>query len=68
LQDPVSKKTNHKNRAGGVTQSIGPEFKPQYCKKKKLRRKYSLQKRCWEKWTFPHQIMKSNHYLTAYTK
>jgi hypothetical protein len=23
------------NRAGGVAQGVGPEFKPQYCKKKK---------------------------------
>jgi hypothetical protein len=28
-------KTLHKKRAGGVTQGIGPEFKPQYHKKKK---------------------------------
>jgi hypothetical protein len=25
----------HKNRVGGVAQGEGPEFKPQYCKKKK---------------------------------
>jgi hypothetical protein len=24
------------NRAGGVAQDVGPEFKPQYCKKKKI--------------------------------
>jgi hypothetical protein len=29
------KKKNHKKRAGGVAQGIGPEFKPQYCQKKK---------------------------------
>jgi hypothetical protein len=34
LQDPISKIPNTK-RAGGVAQSVGPEFKPQYCKKKK---------------------------------
>jgi hypothetical protein len=34
-EDPISKKTLHKNRAGGVAQGIGPEFKPQYWKKKK---------------------------------
>jgi hypothetical protein len=28
-------KTLHKNRVGGVDQDEGPEFKPQYCKKKK---------------------------------
>jgi hypothetical protein len=27
--------TLHKNRACGVAQGEGPEFKPQYCKKKK---------------------------------
>jgi hypothetical protein len=33
-QDPISKKT-FTQRAGGVAQGKGPEFKPQYCKKKK---------------------------------
>jgi hypothetical protein len=32
--DPISKKP-HKNRADGVAQGEGPEFKPQYWKKKK---------------------------------
>jgi hypothetical protein len=31
----LSRKTLHKNRAGGVAQGEGPEFKPQYHKKKK---------------------------------
>jgi hypothetical protein len=31
----LSLKTLHKNRAGRVTQGEGPEFKPQYHKKKK---------------------------------
>jgi hypothetical protein len=30
----LSQKTLHKNRAGGMTQGEGPEFKPQYRKKK----------------------------------
>jgi hypothetical protein len=30
LKKPITKK-----RAGGVAQGVGPEFKPQYCKKKK---------------------------------
>jgi hypothetical protein len=34
-QDPILKKPSQK-RAGRVAQSIGPEFKPQYHKKKKL--------------------------------
>jgi hypothetical protein len=31
----LSQKTLHKNRAGGVAQGEGPEFKSQYSKKKK---------------------------------
>jgi hypothetical protein len=31
----LSRKTLHKNRAGGVVQSVGPEFKLQYHKRKK---------------------------------
>jgi hypothetical protein len=27
------KKTSSQKRAGGVPQGVGPEFKPQYCKK-----------------------------------
>jgi hypothetical protein len=33
LKNPSKKKK--KKRAGGVAQGIGPEFKPQYLKKKK---------------------------------
>jgi hypothetical protein len=33
-QDPISKKPNTK-RTGRVAQGVGPEFKPQYCQKKK---------------------------------
>jgi hypothetical protein len=29
----LEKKNVHKNRAGGVAQSEGPEFKPKYCQK-----------------------------------
>jgi hypothetical protein len=31
----AQKKPITENRAGGVAQGEGPEFKPQYCKKKK---------------------------------
>jgi hypothetical protein len=34
-QDPISKNPITKNWAGGVAQGEGPEFKPQYHKKKK---------------------------------
>jgi hypothetical protein len=33
--DPISKIPNTR-RAGGVAQGVGPEFKPQYHKKKKM--------------------------------
>jgi hypothetical protein len=33
------KKTLHKKRADGVAGDIGPEFKPQYCKKTKKKPK-----------------------------
>jgi hypothetical protein len=39
--DPISKIANTKKRAGGVAQGVGPEFKPQYHKKKKKERKKS---------------------------
>jgi hypothetical protein len=34
-QDPISRKKTSQKRAGGVTQGVGPEFKPQYQKKQK---------------------------------
>jgi hypothetical protein len=36
---PYLKKTLPKKNAGGVAQGVGPEFKPQHCKKKKKERK-----------------------------
>jgi hypothetical protein len=33
-EDPILKNPSQK-RAGGVTQDVGPEFKPQYCEKKR---------------------------------
>jgi hypothetical protein len=35
VQENLSQKTHHKTRAGGVAQSVGSEFKSQYCKKTK---------------------------------
>jgi hypothetical protein len=32
VYDSLSQKTLHKDRAGGVAQGVGPEFKPQYSK------------------------------------
>jgi hypothetical protein len=32
----LSRKTHHNKRAGGVAEDVGPEFKPQYQKKKKV--------------------------------
>jgi hypothetical protein len=30
VREALSRKTHYKNRAGGVAQDVGPEFKPQY--------------------------------------
>jgi hypothetical protein len=35
VRETLSRKTLHKKRVGGVAQDVGPEFKPQYWKKKK---------------------------------
>jgi hypothetical protein len=32
---PYLEKKHHKNRAGGVAQGVGPEFKPQQLKERK---------------------------------
>jgi hypothetical protein len=40
LKNPFTKK-----RAGGVAQGVSPEFKPQYCKKKKVLEKGKVG--CW---------------------
>jgi hypothetical protein len=32
----LSQKNPSQKRAGGMAQGVGPEFKPYYCKKKKL--------------------------------
>jgi hypothetical protein len=39
VQETLSRKNPSQKRAGGVAQGIGPEFKPQYCKKKKKKKK-----------------------------
>jgi hypothetical protein len=39
VHDTLSQNTIHKNRAGGVAQGEGPEFKPHYRKKRKKERK-----------------------------
>jgi hypothetical protein len=35
IWETLSRKTHHKIRTGGVAQGVGPEFKPQYARKKK---------------------------------
>jgi hypothetical protein len=42
VRETLSQKTHHKNRAGGVAQDVGPEFKPQYWKKKSKERDCAL--------------------------
>jgi hypothetical protein len=36
----LSRKTPSQKRAGGVAQGVGPEFKPQYHKKKKKKKSF----------------------------
>jgi hypothetical protein len=38
---PISKKTHHEKRAGGVAQGVGPEFKSQSCKTKISKAKWA---------------------------
>jgi hypothetical protein len=38
LSQKKKKKNHHKTGAGGVAQGVGPEFKPQFEKKKKTKR------------------------------
>jgi hypothetical protein len=35
IYETLSQKTPSQKRGGAVAQNVGPEFKPQYCKKKK---------------------------------
>jgi hypothetical protein len=35
--ETLSQKKLTQKRAGGMAQGVGPEFKPQYCKKKNLK-------------------------------
>jgi hypothetical protein len=42
-------KTLSRKRAAGVAQGVGPEFKPQYCKKKKKILESSIS--CHEQWS-----------------
>jgi hypothetical protein len=52
----LSRKTLHKTRTGGVVQSEGPEFKPQYCQKKKEEHKQQMLARTEEKRN-PHILL-----------
>jgi hypothetical protein len=38
FERPCLEKNQHKKRAGGVAQVVGPEFKPQYHKKRERER------------------------------
>jgi hypothetical protein len=44
---PYLEKTRCKKMADGVTQGVGPEFKPQYCKKKKKSKNQKINKLAW---------------------
>jgi hypothetical protein len=38
VRETLSRKNPSQKRAGGVAQSVGPKFKPQYCKKEKKKK------------------------------
>jgi hypothetical protein len=54
---PSSQKNFHKNRAGGVAQGEGPEFKPQYWKKRERERERPLwlEYRVTGNWVIPEK-------------
>jgi hypothetical protein len=43
VHKPYLEKNPPQNRAGGMAQDVGPEFKPQHCKKKKSSRDFPSQ-------------------------
>jgi hypothetical protein len=49
-ETPISKNSSQK-RAGGMVQGVGPEFKHQYCKKKKKSLSFEF---CWLFETLSH--------------
>jgi hypothetical protein len=54
LQNPILKNPSQK-RTGGVVQGVGPEFKPQQCKKK------SKLRLSWKMCIFPAEILTPIH-------
>jgi hypothetical protein len=42
VHETLSRKKSISKKAGGVAQSIGPEFKPQYCKKKERKKETAI--------------------------
>jgi hypothetical protein len=52
----LEKNPLEKKRAGGVAQGVGPEFKPQYCKKKSKQTKIQIR-------TYTHTQRKQDHNL-----
>jgi hypothetical protein len=56
--DHISKTLHKKNRAGGVGQSEGSEFKPQFGKKKKKKKRYiNILKGCTGDYYFHSKLM-----------
>jgi hypothetical protein len=60
---PYLENTLHKNRGGGVAQGEGPEFKPQYHKKKKEAREFGLP----QKHPFPYHWLLKLTYTSGLT-
>jgi hypothetical protein len=50
VHETLPRKKTFTKRAGGVAQGVGPEFKPQYCKKKKKKSEVKLSGACLFYW------------------
>jgi hypothetical protein len=57
-REPILKNPSQ-NKAGGVTQSVGPEFKPQYHKKKELSESLYSPKKSVSEWLFIEALLLS---------
>jgi hypothetical protein len=54
VRETLSQKHPSQKRAGGVAQGVGPEFKPQYCRKKRKERRENISPVAGRKWDPPH--------------
>jgi hypothetical protein len=56
---PYLEKTLHKKRAGGMAQGEGPEFKPQYSKKKKTMTSQGNTEQKEQRWRYHSTLLQT---------